>query len=287
MEHHAHPLGRAVTADALVGGQGEPLEQFRGDVPARLVERLDSVQGRVITVALGQSFEHVQGMADVGLVRVPLAHAEDAAVVKAVLAARGGVQVEHHPQPELGGPREHLVDDGQPADHEGVAGRAVAAVVGVVRAEQPVAHRQAHRVDAGAGQPGEVVAGDEGLPVVMQPPGGLIKAQFGAVRGLVRGGQAREQARGDPFFEQQPAAEVDAAQPVAAGGQGGSGHGGLLAGLQGQLARVQGSTVGQVGDGEQGRLGQLFADQAEHLRLVLRVQGVEGLLQEDPLRPVE
>jgi hypothetical protein len=77
------------------------------------------------------------------------------------------MEIQDHPQAEFPGPFEHLVDDVQPAHHEGMACLAVTAVIGIVLAEQPVAERQPYRVDAGAAQPGEVVAGDEGVPVLV------------------------------------------------------------------------------------------------------------------------
>ena len=174
------------------------------------------MQRRLIGVPLGQPFQHGQGVFDVLLVGMPLANVEDAAVVEAVLTARRGMEVENHPQAELPGPLKDLVDDGKPPFHKGVARLLIAAVVGVVLAEEPVADRQPHGIDAGTFQPGEVVAGDEGVPVLVQAPGSLGLAQLDAVGGLVGGFKPREQTRRNPFFQHQPAAEIDAAQFAAA-----------------------------------------------------------------------
>ena len=215
VEHHRHPLGRAMAADAVIGVAGVALQQIGGDIPARLVEHLDAVQRRVIFVTLRQALQYIQGVLDVLLVGMPLANTQDAAVVETVLAARRGMEIKNHPQAELPGPLENLVDDLQAPDHKGIALLVVAAVIGIVLAEQPVADRQAHGVDAGTFQPGKVVAGDEGVPVVVQAPRRLGLAQLDAVGGLVGGLQPLEQTGGDPFLQHQPAAEIDAAQFAA------------------------------------------------------------------------
>ena len=85
-------------------------------------------------------------------------------------------------------------------------------MIGIVLAEQPVADRQAHGIDAGTFQPGKVVAGDKCVPVMVQAPRRLGLAQLDAVGGLVGGLQPFKQTGGDPLFQHQPAAEIDAAQ---------------------------------------------------------------------------
>ncbi len=65
--------------------------------------------------------------------------------------------------------------------------------------------RNPDRVDADAGQPGEVLLGDEAVPMPFQCLFGT-SAQFDAERGFVLGLQAFKQTRRHPFFNYQPTA---------------------------------------------------------------------------------
>ena len=122
------------------------------------------------------------------------------------------MEIKDHPQAELRRPLENPINDTKPAGDKGIPTLTVAAVVGIILVEQPVTDRQAHGVDTGTFEPGKVVAGDKGVPVLVQPARCLGFAQFDAVGGLVGGLQPGKQTGGDPFFQQQPAAEIDAAQ---------------------------------------------------------------------------
>ncbi|MNC23871.1 hypothetical protein D3C75_719080 [compost metagenome] len=211
VEHHRHPLGRAVFANALVGGQVVGLEVVGGHVPAWFVEHLDGVQRRMVAIALGQAFKHAERVFQIFRTGVPLADILDPAVVEAVLAAGRGVQVEYHAQAELLCPVHGAVEHRDAAHHEGMAAGAIARVIGVVGAEDPVPQRNAHGVQAVLGQPGEIVAGDESVPVAVQFFASRF-AQLGAPGGFIGGGQPLEQAGHHPLLQYQPAAQVDPAQ---------------------------------------------------------------------------
>ena len=127
-------------------------------------------------------------------------------------AARRGVQVDHHREAEFLRPVERSVEHLDAARDEGVAVRPVFRVIGVLRTEDPVPHRDAHRVEPAPGDPGKVVAGDEAVPVPAQALGSGGRAELGAPGGLVGRREAFEQAGHHPLFQHQPAAEVDATQ---------------------------------------------------------------------------
>ena len=60
VKDHGYPLGRAKATDAVIGVGGVSLEHIGRDVPVRLVKHLDAVQRRMITIAPGQSIQHLQ-----------------------------------------------------------------------------------------------------------------------------------------------------------------------------------------------------------------------------------
>ena len=211
MEHHRHLLGRRMPADALIGLQVIGLQVVGGHIPARLVERLDGMQRRMPAVALGQALQYRQRVLQVFRPSVPLADILDAAVVETVLATRRRMQVQHHLQAELLRPGHGIVEHGNAAFDKGMASLAIAGVIGVVGAENPVSQRDAHGVDAAPGQPGKILAGDPALPVRPQALGGG-GAQLGAPGGLVGRRQALEQAGHHPFLQYQPAAQIDPTQ---------------------------------------------------------------------------
>ena len=138
-------LRAAVRADRRVGAPVVSLEQLGRDVPARLVQHLDRVQGRRGAVARREPAQHVDRVRQVLLAGVPLADVQDAAVVEAVLAAGRRVQVEHDAQAELGRPVERPVEHLDAALDEGVRIAAVLRVVRIGRAEDPVAERECAR----------------------------------------------------------------------------------------------------------------------------------------------
>ncbi|MCY1429421.1 hypothetical protein D9M71_453370 [compost metagenome] len=214
MEDHADPLGLAVATNALVGVEVVAFQVLGRHIPARLVEHFDGMQGGPAVVTLGQALQHIQRVLAVLHLGVPFADILDPAVIETVLAAGRRVQVQDDPQLELVRPGERPVEYLDPALDEGVGVVAIAAVVRVVRAEDPVAERNAHGVDAVLVQPGEILAGDEAVPVLPEPFRGTC-AQLGAPGGFIGGPQALEQARGHPFLQHQPAAEIHSAQFLA------------------------------------------------------------------------
>ena len=150
-------------------------------------------------------------MRHVFLARVPFADVLDAAVVKAVLAAGGCMQVECDENAELRGPVERAVQHVDAAFDERMRVCAVLAVIRIRRAEDPVPDRDAHRVDADACKPRKILARDEALPVGTQPRRRL-PAQLRAIGGLISRREPIEQARFHPLFQQQPATEIDASE---------------------------------------------------------------------------
>lgn len=88
-------------------------------------------------------------------------------------------------------------------------------------AEDPIAERHAHVVDAGLGEEAHVLLGDPGVPVLLELSLALLLAQVLTEGPLVDDAIARrellEQRRHDPRLEHQPAAEVDAANLRLAG----------------------------------------------------------------------
>ena len=211
VEHHADFIRRTVLANPPVGVDVVAFQVVGGHVPARLVEHFDGMQSRFGVVTRGQAFEHAQRVLAVVGLGVPFADILDPAVIETVLAAGGGVQVEDNFQLQLFGPGEGAVEHRQAAFDEGVAVLAVAAVVRIVGAEDPMADWDAHGVDAVLMQPDKILAGDERVPVLLQALRGG-GAQFGAPGGFIGGLQALEHTGGHPFLQHQPATKVDAAE---------------------------------------------------------------------------
>ncbi|MDT4824294.1 hypothetical protein FQZ97_575400 [compost metagenome] len=214
MEDHADLLGLAVAANALVGVEVVTFQVIGRHIPAWLVEHFDGMQAGLTVITLGQALQHIQRVLAILRLGVPFADILDPAVIEAVLAAGGGVQVQDDPQLAFVRPGERPVEYLDSPLDERVGVVAVAAVVGVIRAEDPVAEWNAHGIDAPLVQPDEVIARDEAVPVLPEPLRGT-RAHLGAPGGLIRGLQPIEQAGGHPFFQNQPAAQVHSAQFLA------------------------------------------------------------------------
>ncbi len=138
---------------------------------------------------------------DVLLAGVPAERSLPAAVVPAVLAAGGSVQVQQDA-------------DAVPAGRaEGPVDRVERGKEGRVLLGDPVADGQADGVDPVRRQPLEILGGDPCLAVPLQAIGGPGLSERLAERVLVLGLHAGIDRRRDPFLERQPAAEVDPAPP--------------------------------------------------------------------------
>ena len=124
----------------------------------------------------GEAAQQIHAEIDVLAARVPLAHVLDAAVVEAVLAARRGVQVEHHAQAALPGPVHRAIEHLDAALDEGVRICAIGRMVRVRRAEDPMSEWNAHGVDAGLREPREIGARHERIPMRAQSAGVEIAA---------------------------------------------------------------------------------------------------------------
>ena len=150
-------------------------------------------------------------MVQVLLAGVPFTDILDAAVVESVLTAGRRVQVHQHVQAELRGPAQGTVQDLDAALDEGVRVGAVAGVIRIRRTENPVAHGNAHGVDARLGQPGEILTCDESFPVGPQTRRG-VAAKRCAPGGLIGCRESGKKARRHPLLQQEPSAEVHPAK---------------------------------------------------------------------------
>jgi|GEM_PF-6913090 len=211
VEDDRHTLRRTVSANRVVRAQIICLKQCRGHVPPRLIEQLNAVKGRCGAVSPGKTAQYIDRMRQIFFACVPFADILDAAVVKTVLAAGSRMEIDDNGNAERLCPFESAVQNIDAAFDKRMRVWAVFAVIRIWRAENPVPDRNANGIDANAGKPGEIRAGDEMFPVVAKPHR-CIPAKLRTPGGLIRCRKPIEQARRHPFFQQQPAAQIDAAE---------------------------------------------------------------------------
>ena len=176
---------------------------FPGNVPGqrvgdRLVQRLDSPKAVSVSVAESQLFQKPQ--AEIHFLRHagPLAHAADAAVIKAVLAARHHVQVD---QDLLAVFLRHIQGEVQILD---------AAEIGSAVSENVKRDGDTDRVDPLFGEKSEVLFADKALAVLLHPLPVLFFRKHTRQMVFVLRFGSRKKLRSDPLFQYQPTAEIDA-----------------------------------------------------------------------------
>ena len=143
----------------------------------------------MILVPLRQALQHGMGEGHLVGLLAPLAHAGDAAVVVAVLAAGHGVQVDEHPYAVPFCPFEGHVEVFDAADER----RPIA--------EYEVRHGNAHHVHAVGGQVFKVRLGDVGVPVLFHLFPERLGIGFARQPGFVLYAGALEEGLVHPLFQ--------------------------------------------------------------------------------------
>ena len=197
-----HLVGVAVEVAQQVGrhalGHGEALARAATD----LVDGLDAAEDGAVRVARGQGPHHVEHR-----IAERLDLAKEA-------GGRAGVRA---------GSRRHVEQDGdagglgpvEGAVHIGEAPGGGAGHGALLAKDEP-RNLEAHRVEATRGDAREVALGDEGLTVLCQHGGVAGRLHRVGEGRLVKGAGAREQRRGHPRLEHEPAGEVDAVERARA-----------------------------------------------------------------------
>jgi hypothetical protein len=122
-----------------------------------------------------------------------------AAVVPAVLTSGHAVKIQKHVDALGLGGAECPIE------------RVLAGDEGRILLQYTITHREADRIDASFGEPFEIVGDDPGFAVFFEAVGGFLFAEFVAQGVFVLGFHACVERGSDPTFQNEPAAQIDAA----------------------------------------------------------------------------